>query len=229
MNRLQRELHRLYGPLAQARPGVRAAVLELGRPADWATLGAVWASVQADWALPAPAIAVNGVDGMQLWFSFEAPVPAHEALAWLEALRQQHLGHIAPARVVLRLVDQADASRTPEPACPVPALQAGGARWSAFVAQDLAQMFAEEPWLDMPPNPEGQAQLLAGLHSIRSPDWEAVLPRLAPPAGVAAATLDGARMPVEPCLDPRRFLLDVMNNPNLEWSLRIEAAKALLP
>ena len=48
---------------------VRALVLELGRPADWDALLAVWQGVQADLALPAPTIAVSGTDAYQLWFS----------------------------------------------------------------------------------------------------------------------------------------------------------------
>ena len=51
-------------------------VLELTGPADWDVLSAVWRGVQADLELPAPAIAVSGTDGLQLWFSLEAPVPA---------------------------------------------------------------------------------------------------------------------------------------------------------
>ena len=35
--------------------------------------------------------------------------------------------------------------------------------WSAFVAPDLAHIFNDTPWLDLPPNLEGQAELLARL------------------------------------------------------------------
>ena len=79
MNRLQRELHRLYGQKVAAIEGplglgldavhpidtpgpVRTMVLELARPANWAPLSAVWQGVQTDLDLPAPAIAVNGSD-----------------------------------------------------------------------------------------------------------------------------------------------------------------------
>ena len=101
MNRLHTELHRLYLPpavaaaavdggsasgdspagadLVDADGQVRAMVLELARPADWATLSAVWAGVQADLHLPAPAIAASGLDGIQLWFSLAQAVPVAQA------------------------------------------------------------------------------------------------------------------------------------------------------
>ena len=76
MDRLHRELHRLYAPRLRgepdARPGLlklvaadgrlRAIVLEVARPADWDLLAAVWKGVQTELELPAPAIAVNGQD-----------------------------------------------------------------------------------------------------------------------------------------------------------------------
>ena len=240
MNRLQQELQRLYGPRADAGLGpdldarglfdaqgrARAMVLELARPADWAALSAVWGGVQADLGLPAPAIAVNGSDGCQLWLSLLEPVSVPQAGAFLDALRRRYLGDIAPVRVAM-LPALAEASdRTPRHARPVPAAQADSGLWSAFVASDLVPMFADEPWLDMPPNPDGQAQLLAPLKSIPPAAFELALQRLEPaaprpasnPAAQAAASLD-----------PKRFLLDVMNNDSLDLALRIEAAKALLP
>lgn len=238
MNRLQQELQRLYGPQADARPGldvdapglvdaqglVRAMVLELARPADWAALSAVWGGVQVDLGLPAPAIAVNGSDGCQLWFSLLEPVPVPQAGAFLDALRRRYLGDVAPIRVTM-LPALAGASETPPlHAPPVPALQAGSGLWSAFVASDLVPMFADEPWLDMPPNPDGQAQLLAPLKSIPPAAFEGALLRLRP-----AAPGSKAEAPAAATLDPRRFLLDVMNNDSLDLALRIEAAKALLP
>jgi hypothetical protein len=230
MDRLQRELQRLYGSPDDAHQGagVRALALELSRPADWAALAAVWGGVQADLALPAPAIAVNGVDGLQLWFSFLEPVPPPQAMALLEGLRRQYLAGVVPARVRLRPLQvnaaAPQAEPPPEPTWPVPALQADGVLWSAFVAQDLAPMFTEEPWLDVPPNRDGQALLLAALQSIRPAALELALQRLVPAeAGAAPASAQAAES-----LDPRRFLLEVMNNPNLDWALRIEAAKALL-
>ena len=65
MSRLPQEWQRLYAVsapstgdtasplLADAQGRVRAAVVELARPADWAALSAVWQGVQADLGLPA--------------------------------------------------------------------------------------------------------------------------------------------------------------------------------
>jgi hypothetical protein len=100
MNRLDTELHRLYP--APAAPGqVRAMVLELARPASWEALSRVWQGVQAELELPAPAIAVSGVDGYQLWFSLAHAVPAAEAANFLEQLRRRYLADIAPERLAL--------------------------------------------------------------------------------------------------------------------------------
>ena len=244
MNRLQRELQRLYGPLDDAGLGlgldargmgdaqgrVRAMVLELARPADWAALSAVWGGVQADLALPAPAIAVNGSDGCQLWFSLVEPVPAPQAGAFLDALRRRYLGEIEPGRVAMLPALDTASARPLLHARPVPALQADSGLWSAFVASDLVSMFADEPWLDTPPNPDGKALLLALLKSIPPAAFELALQRLRPaavPSAPVQASNDAARAAASH--DPKRFLLDVMNNDSLELALRIEAAKALLP
>lgn len=244
MNRLQRELQRLYAPqadvplgldldahgLVDAQGRVRAMVLELARPADWAALSAVWSGLQADLGLPAPAIAVNGSDGCQLWFSLLEPVPVPQAGALLNALRRRYLGDIAPARVAMLPALDAATARPPLHARPVPALQPDTGLWSAFVASDLVQMFADEPGLDTPPNPDGQAKLLEPLKSITPAEFELALQRLSSAAVPAAPEL--ASSPVVQAaasLDPKRFLLDVMNNDKLDLALRIEAAKALLP
>ncbi len=244
MNRLQRELQRLYAPQADAHPDleldarglvdaqgrVRAMVLELARPADWAVLSTVWGGVQADLTLPAPAIAVNGSDGFQLWFSLLKPVPATQARAFLDALRRRYLGDMAPARVALLPALAASSAGPPVHARPVPALQADSGQWAVFVASDLVPMFADAPWLDVPPNPDGQAQLLAPLKCIAPANFEQALQRLSPATAPAASGLAPQPATQAPSsLDPRRFLLDVMNNDSLDLALRIEAAKALLP
>ncbi len=115
MNRLQAEFQRLYLPHSPDGPAidcgesgligadgrVRAMVLGLARPADWKTLSALWRGVQADLKLPAPAIAVNGIDGYQLWFSLSEPVPVAHAQAFLDGLRQRYLGNIALDRLAM--------------------------------------------------------------------------------------------------------------------------------
>jgi len=220
MTRLQTELERLYlaapgtaTPLVDGRGRVRALVLETVQPAGWDRLAAVWDGVQAELALPAPAIAVSGADGMQLWFALQAPVAAAQGHAFLDGLRARWLADLAPARV--RLLAGAAAL--------VPALR-GDERWSAFVAPDLAAVFADTPWLDLEPGEEGQAALLHGLRSITPAAFADALARL----GAAARDAPAPAIPSAQDDDPRAFLRRVMNDERVDMALRIEAAKALL-
>ncbi|MCV2370756.1 hypothetical protein [Roseateles oligotrophus] len=238
MTRLQSELQRLYGPPATAPTGhglidiadaVRLVVLELARPADWTLISKVWRGVQADLALPAPAIAVSGVDGYLLCFSFAEPQPRLQAQAFAEALRLRYLDDVARKRIGICSPSSA--------ALPPRQTDQPQDLWSAFVAPDLAPVFAAEPWLDIPPSHEGQADLLCRLDSIKPAALQLALqrlgaPTLAPAPSVnepAPAQLTQAAGSAAPSLDPRSFLLKVMNDESVAMALRIEAAKALLP
>ncbi len=229
MNPLQTELQRLY----LAPEGlVRALVLELARPADWGLLSPVWRGLQTDLALPAPAVMVSGVDGYQLWLSLAEPVPLAEAAAFLEALRRHYLAEVAPQRIRLTPALAAPAS---QPALPVPSQQLATGYWSAFVAPDLAPIFADEPWLDQPPSPEAQASVLAGLQSIKAAAFAAALARLRPVAPTKRPSEPPSDVPscapvaTRERLAPKAFLLAVVQDPAVALDLRIEAAKALLP
>jgi hypothetical protein len=245
MTRLQTQYQRLYQlPATDSTAGligpggeVRALVLALGKPADWAALSPVWRGVQADLALPAPAIAVNGVDAFELWFSLAQPVVVTEAVVFLQGLHQRYLAGLKPDRV--KLWPTADA--TPWPAPPIPA-QHAPERWSAFVAPDLAAVFGgDDPSLDFQPGEDAQAELLSRLHCIQPDDWQAALRQLqvkAPDIHLAASkpvspvtAIESSPHPVAlagPYQDPRQFLRDVMNDPAVALALRIDAAKALL-
>lgn len=240
MTRLQSEWQRLYQPgtantsLIDPEGRVRAMVLALSRPADWAALSAVWQAVQSELSLPAPAIAVSGSDGYQLWFSLAEPVPAPQAHAFVESLRARYLSQIEPARICLFPALDAPAPQSNWYAGMVPAQHAQADQWSAFVAPDLAPVFAETPWLDIPPSPDGQADLLSSLRSIKPDAWQTALARLQPaPAlprpATASASASLSAETAQPCPDARRFLLGVMNDESVALALRIEAAKALLP
>ena len=258
MSTLPAELDRLYlahEPNLQsphgAEPGliapdgtVRAMVLELARPADWTLLSTLWRGVQTDLELPAPAIAVSGIDGYQLWFSLAEPVSVAQARAFLEFLRLRYLSGVAPNRLVLRPAADAASPGEIQHARLVPALQPATGQWSAFVTPDLAAIFAEEPWLDLPPNPDAQANVLARLESIKPAVFQAILKRLSPvvrmetsPMNAVADETQGrhahqeAQASASPgnSRDPKGFLLGVMNDPTIDLLLRIEAAKALLP
>jgi hypothetical protein len=234
MGRLHTELSRLYlCPPAEGGNTVdesrlfdthgltRALVLGLARPADWDAMSRVWQGVQADLELPAPAIAVCGDDGYQLWFSLAQPVPVAQAQAFLELLRSRYLGSVAPRRITLSPTKTGHTRL-------VPALQADTGQWSAFVSSDLAAVFADDPSLDLPPGEDNQADLLSRLKSIQPADLQAALERLLPEETLPPASAPSAETRLTP-RDPRSFLLAVMNDPAVPMVLRIEAAKALLP
>lgn len=255
MNRLQSEFRRLYLPPAVAACAdpqdagasligsdgrVRALVIELADPADWEPLAPLWRGVQTDLDLPAPAIAVSGGHGLQLWFSLAEAVDVGTAQAFLQALQRHHLGALPQRR--LRLLPRvAGEGAAIEHAARLPAQQPENGLWSAFIAPDLAPLFSDAPWLDVPPGDDGQANLLAALVSIRPAQFGAALARLqagpALPAPAATAVVapapsapsEAGAGPTEAFDDPRDFLRAVMNDPGVALALRIEAARALLP
>ena len=217
-------------------PLTRALVLELASPADWSALGRVWAGVQAELDWPEPAIAVSGSDALQLWFSLQEAVSVAQAREVLLALQQRYLADLPHGARRLRLWPQADG----RPAAPIPA-ECAPEQWSAFVAPDLAPVFADTPWLDIPPGLDGQADLLRRLRSIGPTAWSAARQGLAPapmptmPTSAPSST--EPRAAVHPACapgpsatqSPRQFLLSVVNDAQAPLALRIDAAKALLP
>ena len=270
MSRLRLELQRLYRPsapgsqgevaedfpLIDARGQVRALVLALTGPADWALLSTVWHGVQAELELPAPAIAVAGADGYQLWFSLVEPVSTPRALEFLDALRRHYLGNVKPSRVGLQPAMTFSSPQQAVHARPVPAQLPNSDHWSAFVAPDLAPVFGDEPWLNSAPNPTGQSELLSRLTSMPTTDFLRVSDQLRPApraidfepapapatwtgagagaganvsAGAGAGSATDHLFPAGAGRSPRRFLLDVMNDASVALGLRIDAAKALLP
>lgn len=259
MNLLQTEFARLYyadaqhallhdatrSPLRGADGHVRCAVLELARPADWSVLGALWRGVQTELELPAPAIAINGRDGYQLWFSWEQGVRPAQAQAFVQALVARYLPALPTAR--LRCWPDVQAAQPEDDAtfpATVPAIHPHGGQWSAFIAPDLAAVFTDEPWLDRAPGDEAQASVLARLQCMPSPAfaqaWQQLGSTAAPEAPAAATPLpptaavpQQASAPTEALAlatdSPQAFLRAVMQDPRIELSLRIQAATALLP
>ena len=231
MSRLPSEFARLYrsapaAPLVDAPGRVRALVLEVVQPASWDVLSVAWQGVQAELELPAPAIAMSGIDGVQLWFSLEVPIAAPQAHAFLESLRARFLADVPPSRVRL----WPDLATPPRHAASVPTLRSTG-NWSAFVSPDLAAVFSDTPWLDIEPGDEGQAALLRGLQPIKPAALAAAVARLdadARDAGAPAREAASSPRAPAPEDEPRRFLLRVMNDERVDLALRIEAAKALL-
>jgi hypothetical protein len=211
-------------------------VLALTAPAGWTELATVWRGVQADFDLPAPAIAVDGMAGCQLWFRLARPVPLEEARAVLAALCARWLAQVPPAAITL----------APPAELAAPPREVAPGRWSAWVAADLAPLFADEPWLDHPPGAQAQAELWTRSTPVSPEAWAALRARLlpsapsapsAPAAGAAVAlavpapapgTAAAAAAAAEGDADARAFLRSVMRDPAAPLALRIEAAKALL-
>lgn len=258
MSRLHSEFARLFLPAAdaaeQAPPAptpaglldaqgrTRALVLELAAPADWARLKAVWQGVQANLGLSAPAIAVSGTDGLQLWFSAPMPVAPADARRWLQALCRRYLPGLPPHRLRLypRTEPAATAGDAAPHAVPVPARQADGATWSAFVAPDLVPLFEETPWLDSEPSEEGQAALLERVGVMKVGWFEAALGH-GSEAGDAPQGTPLSPSPPAPPVDQRvgtaaasrrheaaLFLQRVMNDETAPLAVRVEAARVLL-
>lgn len=239
MTTLIAELRRLYAlpgqtlpdPSAAAEGGgdlvgpdgqVRTVVVGLAGAAAWPAVAALCEGVEAELELPAPAVSVAGAAGFRVWFSLASAVPLARAVAFGDGLCRRFLAELPAAHVDLL---PTPAGRGALPA--VPAAEGATGRWTAFIDPALGGMFADEPWLAMAPNPERQADLLAGFASIAAADFERVMAML----GAAAAVSPAAAGPAAggAFSDPKGFLLAVMNDPGVSLAQRIEAARVLLP
>jgi hypothetical protein len=227
MDRLQTELSRLYRLPGQLPGRVRALLLEVQSPGGWRELSAVWKGVQADLELPAPAIAVSGSNGLQLWFSLAEPIDEAEAMAFLDALRLRYLGDTPAARVRMAPVHASSQGDSPD-AVPLPPHQVASERWSVFVAHDLASLFDDERWLDQPADADAQADLLGRIDVTQPDAFARAMALLGQPGGPPQDAEMAARPRPTTHRDPREFLLSVMNDPSVPMVLRIDAAKALL-
>ena len=191
----------------------------------WEAVAALYEGVLDDLALPSPAMAVSGAAGYRLWFPLAEPIPVAQAEAFLLGLADRYLATLPPARRVLCPLGEV----RDVPLVPAPHPVTG--KWSAFIDPGLGGMLADEPWLDMAPNPEKQADILAGFELIKPAAFAQALDRLGPPRE-ASPPMPGASLPQPVAGDTadeaRRFLLAVMNDPAVDMALRIEAAKALL-
>lgn len=254
MNKLLTELQRLYElpGLATRESGVvcadgrvRVAVVGFERAADWNLAARLYQEVQEALELPAPAVSISGSAGYQLWFSFSEPVPVEQACGFLHLLRDQYLSDMPPGHLGLWPDDSGALPAESRLLVLPPALDAKSGKWSAFIEPSLGSMFVEEPGLEMAPNNDRQADLLAGLKSIQQDEYQSTIARLMQQAETTSVTAspDDIAQPVDvalprsPCglnlgsgyTDPRSFLLALMNDPAASAEHRIEAAKALLP
>lgn len=201
--------------------------------ADWERVAALYQAVQEDLELPAPAISISGSAGFQLWFSFADPVAGHRLREFLGALRRNCLRDVPADR--FRLFPDMDDVQSGSGLVPALCTQTG--KWSAFIDPGMGRMFVDEPGLEMAPNMDRQADILAGLKSIEADAFAKALGILQAQdkgtgmdAGVDAGTPTQARLnPGSHFSNPKDFLLAVMNDPSASTDQRIDAAKALLP
>lgn len=228
---------------------VRAMVINFNKATDWEAVASLYQAVQDELDLPAPALSVSGQKGYRLWFSLAEPSAVASARDFLEALRRKYLAELPAAR--LELHPATDRLAVIELA---PALHRATGRWSAFIDPSLGSMFVDESGLEMAPNMDRQAAILAGLESINPADFQ----RASSILETATAADNGVgQLPGEesakrqgeaisqPGLeagairsrlnvgshysDPKSFLLAVMNDASADAQSRIDAAKALLP
>ena len=233
--------------LASVDRMVRTLLVRFERAADWALAAQLYAAVQQELELPAPAVSVSGKEGYCLWFSLADPVALESAGNFLQALRETYLHELQPAH--LSFFPDSAALQEAFLNLP-PALHSTSGKWSAFIDPGMGSMFVDEPGLGMAPNMDRQADLLVGLKSINTSDFErallslkstceakAVQSELAAAQSCDSALASGSQTPNSTVKlivgsdfsDPKSFLLAVMNDATVSADHRIEAAKALQP
>lgn len=231
------------GSLLSSKDTSRALVIEVAQPGQWQDLSIVWKGVQEDLAWPAPAIAVSGSNGYQLWFSVSEPVAFGDARVVLDHFRRRYLSDVSPELVKMWPIASGTSADAVVHAEIVPRRRDVSGHWSAFVAPDLASVFSEEPWLDREPGSGAQADVLSRIQCIEIKAFRSAVQQ-ATYAGVESGGNrpqclgnDASQQHVSPlakqsstqyALSPEAFLNSVMNDAAVELHLRIEAAKALM-
>ncbi|WP_157991515.1 RAD55 family ATPase [Caldimonas tepidiphila] len=168
-----------------------SAMLQLGK------------ALMEELGLPEPAFSVNGHEGFDLWLPLAQPLPATEVGEFLGLLRAAYLKGL-PALSLWPAPGQAAGPGRAGPTLP-PALHPATGLWSVFVAPGLAPSFTEEAGIDVPPNLDKQAELLARLQPVAPGAFaqavQALRERLGDPvpaAPVQAAAGAAARAPAAP-------------------------------
>ena len=220
---------------------VRTMVISFANGSYWEQLAALYQGVQEDFDVPAPAISVSVEDGYQIWFSLAEPVPLQQAQDFLKALRLKYLTDIPVSRLKFRPGIEGGTNAHSLNVLPLmQALKEPAERWSAFIDPSMGSMFIDETWLEMAPNLDQQAAMLAGVETVKAEDFQRVMsimqaaPTFAGTTVESAARSGGDRQTSSLGVgshftDPKSFLMVVMNDPQTSAHDRIEAAKALLP
>lgn len=221
--------------LVSAQYQVRTMIVGFARAADWSHVANLCQAIQGELELPVPAISVSPENGFQVWLSLAEPVAVAQAAAFLNALHNNYLSEVLRSKLTL----QPGAANSDGVVLLVPSYRPVSQKWSAFIDPSMGSMFSDELGLDMAPNLDRQADMLTGLKSISTSDFQRALSLL---TADAAADADGGQpinvveQPSTPELipginftDPKTFLLAVMNDPSASVGDRVRAAEALLP
>lgn len=246
MDRVIEQLTRLYFPtgtlpigvpatleLCDEQNKVRALAIRFEKSDDWPRLSALYQALQGELGLPAQAVSVSAKGGFQLWLSLAQGIPLPQARAFLQGLRRKYLGDLAASAVTCYPAENTEARIDL-----APAFDEKSQRWSAFIDPSLGSIFVDQLGLEIAPNMEGQADILAGFECISAKDFQNALDILQQtvqpePAVSTQAPLESAAgvlaVDLGPHDNPRSFLLAVMNSPSAPLDQRIRAAAALLP
>lgn len=233
---------------------VRAMIVSFERATDWERVASLYQAIQEELDLPAPALSVSGRKGYCLWFSLAEPLPVAQTQVFLDTLCRRYLSDLPVTRLECRPDTDQPGFREQAVMKLVPARHSVSGKWSAFIDPSLGSMFIDESGLEMAPILDRQANLLAGLESIKTEDFQRALNILqAPVESDANASLAPVERPIvlqsevatqsgidvgqrgsklrlgNSYTDPKNFLLAVMNDSSASAGQRIKAAKALLP
>ena len=228
---------------------VRVMVVDFKKSTDSEQVAKLYQALQNDLDLPTPAVSVSGNTGYRLWVSLAEPVSVAQAQMFLGALRLKYLADITDVNLSLHPTEAVQHKIEL-----VPARHIATGKWSAFIDPSMVGMFVDGAWLEMAPNMDKQADILARLVSIKTVEFERALTLLSTKTeletseGVSLgdASESTQREVVSNSLrrpthtrsalnvgnsysDPKSFLLAVMNDPSADAHQRIKAAKALLP
>lgn len=226
MSRLANERQRLYAQPDDSPGMVRAMLVGLRSGRDWDAVQSLLQGLQDELELPAPAVSVSVTEGFLVWLSLAEPVSLQVATDFLNGLQRRYLAEVPGQRCKLHPVA---AGELPD----VPSLDETSGLWSAFIDPGMGSMFRDGTGLDIPPNPDRQADMLAALRPIGRAEFAQALARLLPsgePASVAekAVPLRSTAAIGQNFTHPETFLLAVMNDDSVELRDRIRAARALL-
>ncbi|WP_298235116.1 hypothetical protein, partial [uncultured Azohydromonas sp.] len=136
--------------------------------------------------LPEAGFSVNGRDGFDLWLPLAAPVPVSEAHELVQRLQALHLHELQQVHLLPAAPQPALAGA--EPLRLPPGLHPDSGLWSVFITPGLAPSFTEEAGIDIAPNLDKQAELLARLQPIAPDEFTRALQRLRQRAGQAVET-----------------------------------------